>query len=58
MSDHIRFNTLPSDHLVAIIDQAESQIKMWRMRQATALGVLALRGELSEYPMYGDEQNG
>lgn len=43
------------DHLFAIVDHADSQIKEWTRRRDIAIGHLAARGFIvEEYPIGGD----
>lgn len=56
MSEHIRLNRLDSDHLIGLIKHGEKMIELWQARIDTAMGVLACREAMLEYPEYeGDD---
>jgi hypothetical protein len=50
MSEQYGYNDLGEDHLIAVVDHAQSQIEMWQHRQQVALGRLATLMAGYEYP--------
>jgi len=52
MSDHIRLNAMDSEHLMGLIHHGENIIDYWQKRIETAMGVLACREAMLEYPEY------
>ena len=47
---------MDSDHLIGLIKHGEKMIELWQARIDTAMGVLACREAMLEYPEYeGDD---
>ena len=50
MSENWNYNNLGEEHLIVVIDHAQSQIDLWTRRQAVAMGRLATLMAGYEYP--------